>query len=278
MSNLNLATTVLVIESRNSLAETALALPSNERYVVSSFVKEDALQYQPDDREGTPYIQPSMLSSALEIHHKPHDPLDGWVFGSDAERCDFQLAVDHESSGVSRRHFRIHHNLKSRQLMLTNLSKHKTTMSSPRLGEDLVRDSRVIFPGEDITVTTGRVSLSMHIPARGEHQGSFKKALTEYLNELQAAVPQLATLSFGSGSSRATPLVVQGKRNRVHYLIAKEGDIGQGAFGTVSTAIDPTTGDVYAAKRFHNGKADKEINLHQEVSHVSVMVISNILI
>ncbi|KAL9109714.1 MAG: hypothetical protein Q9187_008128 [Circinaria calcarea] len=272
MLNVNLATTVLLIESRNSPAEAALLLPSNEDYVVNPVV-EDATQHSPASREGTPFIALSSVICALLLSHKPFDPLEGWVFGSDEERCDFLLATTSKRTGVSGRHFRIHYNWTSRHLRLTNISKHHTVMSSTKLGRDIiVRDSRVIFPGEIVTVTVGVVSLSIHIPPRGECQDAFDKGLDAYCNEVQAAVPRLVTLKF-SEPSQETPLVVLGKRNRVQYLIEKDGDIGKGGFGTVSKAINHITGDLYAAKRFVkvDPMAQTEIELHQRISHEHIV-------
>ncbi len=273
MISINLATTVLLIESKNSPAETALQLSSNEDYVVNSIV-EDAPQHLPASREGTPLVAPSSVICALLLSHKPFDPLEGWVFGSDEERCDFQLATASKRTGVSGRHFRIHYNWTSRHLRLTNISKHHTVMSSTKLGRDIVvRDSRAILPGEIITVTAGVVSLSIHIPPRGKLQDAFDKALDAYHNDVQAAVPRLATLNF-SVPSQETPLVVLDKRNRVQYFIEKDGDIGKGGFGTVSKAVDHVTGDLYAAKRFFevHPKSQTEIELHQQISHVKSIV------
>ena len=271
MAAINLATTVLFIESKNSPAEAALKLPSNSDYVVDSIV-DDATQHQPSSREGTPFITPATIICALLLTRRPFDPVDGWVFGSDEERCDFLLATTSKGTGVSGRHFRIHYKWTSRCLRLTNLSKHHTMMTSPKLGKDVfVRDSRVILPGEDITVTAGIVSLSVHIPAREEYQGTFDKNLDTHHDEFRQAVPRLAALSFAR-PLQETPQVILGKRNRAQYLTEKEGDIGKGGFATVSKALDPITGDLYAAEKFRkvSPKELEEIKLHQQLSHVSL--------
>lgn len=273
MAHLNLALAVIVIEAKNSLAETALELPENEHYVVKSAAEDVATQYPPASREGTPFVAPSMVTCALLLTHKPFDPFTGWVFGSDDERCDFLLATTNRETGVSGRHFGINYNWTSRYLRLTNLSRPHTMMKSPKLGQDIIiRDSRVIPPGEDITVTAGRVTLVIRVPVRGEYQDAFSKALDVYYNEVKEAMPRLATLGF-SEPLHETPQVVLGKRNRVQYLIEKEGDIGEGHFGTVSRALNPITGDLYAAKRFRklSQKAHHEIELHRQLSHVSLL-------
>ena len=146
--------------------------------------------------------------------------------------------------------------------MLTNLSKHKTTISSPRLDKDLVKNSQIIFSGENITITINRVSLSIHIPARNKYQDTFEKTLNDYFDEFRVTVPRLVTLNFDSEFSRTTVLVVQDKRNRIQYLITKKGDIDQNVFETVSIVINSMTENIYTVKRFYNGKTDKKINLH----------------
>ena len=273
MAHLNLALAVIVIESKNSLAEIALELPENERYVVNSVVEDVSTQYSAASRESTPFVAPSMATCALLLTHKPFDPFTGWVFGSDEERCDFLLTTTNKETGVSGRHFGINYNWTSRYLRLTNLSRHHTMMSSPKLGQDIiVRDSRVIPSGEEVTITAGRVTLVIRVPVRGDYQDTFSRALDAYHNEVKEAMPRLATLGFGE-PLHETPQVVLGKRNRVQYLIEKEGDIGEGHFGTVSKALDPITGDLYAAKRLRKASqsAHHEIELHQRLSHVSLL-------
>lgn len=274
MNSVNHATVILFLESMNSYAEAALHLPSNKHYLVEPIVVEDAPRVSPTSREGTPFIAPSKPTCAIHLSQKPYDPLDGWVFGSDEERCDFQLS-DSKRAGVSARHFRIHFNWTSRRLLLTNLSQHHTMMSSPKLGRDvIVRDSRVLPLDEAIAVTAGAVCLSVHIPDRGEHQRKFDGALDAYHEEVQQAIPRIAGLCFVNGGVQ-TPLVVLGKRNRVQYIIDNEGDVGSGAFGIISKALDPVTGNLYAAKRFTKISARArivlaEIDIHRKISHVSL--------
>jgi hypothetical protein len=271
MINVNYATVVALLESMNSYAEEALNLPSNEEYVVEP-VLEDVPRVSPSSREGTPFVTPSKTVCAIHLTHKPYDPLDGWVFGSD-EECDFQLSAS-KKDGVSGRHFRLHFNWTSKRLLLTNLSQHHTVMSSPKLGKDIiVRDSRVLPLDEAIAVSAGAVCLSIQIPERGEHQPAFVETLNACHEDARQATPRLAGLGFNEPVAE-TPLVVLGKRDRVPYIIEKEGDIGSGTFGIVSKALDPITGDLYAAKRYKIKPkvriTPKEIDIHLKISHVSL--------
>ncbi|MCJ1246704.1 hypothetical protein MMC30_003913 [Trapelia coarctata] len=126
---------------------------------------------------------------------------------------------------------------------------------------------------ETIAVTAGALCLTFYIPERGEHQGAFDEALNAYHDDVRQAVPHLAGLGF-SEEVMETPLVVLGKRDRVQYIIDKEGDIGSGAFGIVSKALDPITGNLYAAKKFppHRSRITlKEIDIHCKTSHEHIV-------
>lgn len=272
MVNVDLATTVLLIESKNSPAEAALELPRNGGFVVQPDVEETP-QALSAGREETPFINSAKAVCALLLTDKLREPFI-WVFGSNLEKCDFQLATTSKGTGVSGRHFCITYNWESKSLLLVNLSRHHTLMRSPKLGRDImVRDSRIIPSNEDTTVEAGIVSLSIHIPERGKHQDTFDKALSTYLDDVEPAIPRIAKFD-SDRPSQETPLVILGKRKQTHYLIEKEGDIGKGTFGTVSKALDIVTGNLYAAKRFVGSKASMEIDILQNLSHVSLLLIS----
>lgn len=212
-----------------------------------------------------------MATCALSLTHAPIDPLTGWVFGSDEERCDFLLATSNTESGVSGRHFSINYNWTTKCLLLKNLSRHSVTMKSPKLyGHPVtVEGTQVIPPSEDNTIHAGVVVLIVRIPARGQDE--------DYGQTVKEAMPCFPPRVLCKDPPN-TPPVILGKRNRVQYIIQNEGDIGKGGFGSVSKALDPNTGDLYAAKRFHKSKAVnkfiyRELELHRKVSHVSLLCI-----
>lgn len=123
-------------------------------------------------------------------------------------------------------------------------------------------------------VNAGAVCLSIHTPERGEHQPAFDEALNAHHDEVRQAIPRLVGLGL-TEDEMETPLVVLGKRDRVQYIIEKEGDIGEGKFGIVSRALDPSTGNLYAAKQFKKGSTKvrvilKEIEIHCKIAHVSL--------
>lgn len=230
---------MLVIKARNNEAESALRLPSNEKYSLHRDL-EHVSQHRLGDDRGSPFLAPSHPNYALSLTQRPINPVDGWVFGSDEKYCDIQLASGKET-GISSRHFRVNDNQTSGHLLLVDVSQHYTVMSYPRFGEVIVvQESRVILPTETIITTAGFVVILLQILSREKHQDAFDGALSLYLDEVQAAEPRLFTLSSGMPSQgedpKETPLGVLGKLNRAQYLIEKEGDIGRGAFGTVSKA------------------------------------------
>ena len=54
------------------------------------------------------------------------------------------------------------------------------------------------------------------------------------------------------------------------YLLEEE--LGRGSFGTVYKAVDVSTGDVHAAKKFHYGDWKKEVEILISLLHVSVIL------
>lgn len=214
----------------------------------------------------------SVIRCALLLTNKLREPFI-WVFGSNLEKSDFQLATTSKGTGVSGRHFCNTSDWAEMSASCQLISAY-TLMRSSKLGRDImVRDSRIIPSSEDITVEAGIVSLSIYIPERGKHQDTFDKTLSTYLDEVEPAIPRIATFD-SYGPSQETLLVILGKRMRTHFLIEEEGDIGKGAFGTVSKALDLVTGNLYAAKRFVGSKASMEIDILQNLSHVSLLFIS----
>lgn len=266
MINVDPATTVLLVESRNALAEAALG-----NFVVRPNVEENPPALS-TCREETPFLSSARTVCALLLTDKLREPLI-WIFGSDPEVSDFQLATD-KVTGVSGRHFCITYNWDSECLLLFNLSRHHTFMRSSKLGENLmVRDSSIIPSGENITIEAGIVSLSIYMPERGSHRDTFDKALRRALAVVEPAGPRIATFGFDR-HLKETPLAIPGKRDGTHYLIKEEGDIGKGTFGTVSKALDYVTGNLYAAKRFVRSEAKMEIHILKTLSHVSLLFVN----
>jgi serine/threonine protein kinase len=271
MDTVDLATTALILRAVSVEADEAFQFSINKDYLVPDLeVKEHPIKRR-TSREETPLVEVRKSVCALNLFRKPFDPAKGWVFGSDDDdEVDFRLAKS-SKTGVSGQHFRISYNGQSKCLVLTNISKYHTLMKSPKIGHDVkVRESMVILSSEETTISAGAVTFSLQIPRRGVHQSTFERHLAAYLRELQAALPRLAGLEVVP-PQRETPLVVLGKRNRVPYIIEKEGDLGAGSYGIVSRALDARTGDLYAAKQFRHitPKVRMELDINEKISHVS---------
>lgn len=265
MASIDLATTVLLINGSES--EPTFTLPYNISFRISD--EETSDEHTPSrDREGTPFVCLSKIWLVLTTTRKPFDPLLGWVFGSNEELCD--LVIDANCMhGVSGRHFRIHHDWESKSLVLTNISRHGTKMSSPSIG---LRGKTIsgcgtwrIRPDEQTKIEAGRRSITVEIPCRGVFQSKYDDNLGSYYREVQEAVPRIGRLKF-HGSLVETPLVARGEQTRSQYTLQEE--IGKGTFATVFKAFDPSTKRVYAAKKLVSKHSPAETNILRRVSHV----------
>jgi hypothetical protein len=284
----NLATAVLIIEPRSATDEAAFSLLSPQR-LPSKDSRNDILNVSSRDDTPEVFFQPPKFT--LHLTDKPYDPTKGWIFGHDEDRCDFRLAINKET-GVSSQHFSLWFNHASEILVLQNLSRHFTKMSSPTAGTDrFVRGSHMIANNEDTTVSAGLVSLILRTPNRGKYEDAFKKNLKAFLEEAKAAEPRPINLRLRNPSDE-TPLTIEAKRHRIQYVIQDR--VGTGDFGRVSKAFNSETGDVVAVKEFRGmvgyneskkcneskecNKCKKckwlkairsELQLHQSLSHVS---------
>ena len=51
-----------------------------------------------------------------------------------------------------------------------------------------------------------------------------------------------------------------------------EKELGRGSFGTVYKAVDVSTGDVHATKKFHHGNWKKEVDILISLLYISVII------
>ena len=70
MTHLNLALTMIIIKSKNSLAEIALKLLKNKRYVINLVIKDVLTQYSAVNRESTSFVVSLMIIYTLLLTHK----------------------------------------------------------------------------------------------------------------------------------------------------------------------------------------------------------------
>ena len=101
-----------------------------------------------------------------------------------------------------------------------------------------------------------------------------------YFEECRNALPPLSQLGMESQQTTVVPTAQHSPRQgsprpkppgqQPIYLF--EGELGRGGFGTVYKAVDVSTGDVNATKKFHHGNWKKEVEILMSVSHVSVII------
>lgn len=271
MDEVDLRDAVLFIEAQNVLAEDAFKLEHNDGFVVP-INEGKADDSGRGSRESTLLVRPPKAICWISLSRPPFNPRRGWAFGrSSDDENDFQLA-EKIQSGVSTHYFYIKYNWTSNCLILTNVLRHHTIMNSASTGrmDVIIKKSRIILASEDTKINAGAVSLLVWVPKRdSQQQRGFNRRLDQFKKDAVAALPKLAGLRFREPPSE-TPPVVLGKRTRVPYVIESEGDLGRGAYGIVSKALDPVTGHLYAAKRFLrvDPAARREILLHERISHV----------
>jgi hypothetical protein len=222
------------------------------------------------EREGTPCVRLHWRTFILTINKRPFDLQQGWVFGSN-DNCEFRLDED-STRGVSGKHYKIDHDWVSKSLILTNISRNGTDLTSDSIGlRETVTGTWRIRPDERTTVEAGGSSVAIEAPRRGAFQSQYDENLDAYHREVQEALPLLGRLRF-SGAVVDTPVISRGEVARDHFLLQEK--IGEGQFGAVFKAFDCSNNRVYAAKRLFPGHAsDKriraEINVLRKVSHVS---------
>ena len=207
-------------------------------------------------RECTPYFsRPSELELHLQFDPGPKDATQGFIFGTEKERCDVQLLENPDASEcycISRQHFRIDFNWNSGFLRLNNMSPtNGTRISAPSVknGSQILvyRDMHMLHPAEQTKVHIGSLLFEICFPARGQYQSQYDRNWDVYRRTHQGDLPKMDRVTFESqpeitvfGQHR------QGRRN-AYYL---RNEIGRGDSGMVCQTSDTRTGEVYAAKKF----------------------------
>ncbi|KKY26892.1 putative calcium calmodulin-dependent protein kinase type iv [Phaeomoniella chlamydospora] len=281
MAEPDLAQTVLVLEAHNQDAISSFQDPHNKKFLLaedpSATVIRESIQ---DEREGTPFVQPSSYCLSLRFDQKDEliDPSNGWSIGSDAARSDIKLGS--QKLGVSKVHFRITHNWDTRTLLFKNKSK---TNGNTQI-QELNRPRRnirpegtlVIPPGRQISVFIGVLQLSLKIPWRDSYEKLYQCNLEDFGRDIGLRPPGLGRLQVRVDDGN-TDLVAVGARS---YILGQR--LGSGAFGTVYMAKDRETGTVFAAKQFtclegESAISDvkREIQILQQIKHNNIIQFVN---
>lgn len=184
---------------------------------------------------GQETLAPQLVLSLLD-EHKPIDPLQGFVFGNDKDRCD--VLLDGRSEGVSGVHFRISLNWESGALLITDTSSFGTNLTSSIDGLQniqLQQDKVPIFSGN--TIQAGVAMFKIIIPERGNNGLVFNQNRLRYYNKWKSQTPQIETLLI---SQKTLTYLDLGKISTFEVL-------GSGTCGTVHKAVD-AIGNIYAVK------------------------------
>ena len=288
MAEFDYSNTILIVKPVGPDAAASLRSKHNINRL-KSFHFEDGISSvaEHDDirsRECTPYVsRPPELELHLQLDLGPDDAAQGFVFGTDKEKCDVQLLENPDPDpdnkyGISRRHFRIDFNWDSGFLRLNNISSQNGTgMKAPSVNNGFqslkYNNMHMLHPAEQTKVLVGTLVFEFCFPARGKHQRQYDRNWEAFRAKYGKAIPMIGRLGIQS-TLEITPFVQRRKGRRSTYLL--HGEIGTGQFGIVCKASEHRTGELYAAKQFTtrkpgwDAKAYLEIAISQDVTHVVV--------
>ncbi|KAK2763719.1 hypothetical protein FQN54_009335 [Arachnomyces sp. PD_36] len=244
-------TTVAIFTARSPAAFAALELTHNQSRVKAQTFpsKQRRPKRERKRRQRTPIVAAATESQlVLSLSEKPIDPLLGFVFGSDEEKCDILLCDEPSKDGISRVHFRIDFNWESGALIIIDTSSHGTPLQSKVAGRHVLLQNRALplFSGD--TLQAGYVLFTVTIPDRGKYRQCFRKNWEEYYREYKEAIPRIGGLAIQQPEIKT-------------YLDSAEiclvEEIGSGSCGTVHKAVD-AAGNFYAVKTFNSRKSPSE--------------------
>lgn len=140
---MDMTQTIVVLTAANSVAEEACRLEHNADFLLPASCPEQTIDTSRPQK--TPIVLPNQLALHLTFARKPCDPLRGYVFGADQERCDVLI----NAKGTSGVHLRLDFNYDSRSLLLFAEARHGVRIQMP----------------SDLTWTTLERSHSRMVPA-----------------------------------------------------------------------------------------------------------------
>ncbi|KAL9124034.1 MAG: hypothetical protein Q9217_006594 [Psora testacea] len=251
---------ILTLKAANPTAEIAWnQLENRDRCSLVSDFDIGAVEIPSRDTTPAPVQRGSLQ---LTFDKQPKNIEKGFVFGSDPRTCDVLLGA--WASGFTRQHFQITFNARG-EVILVDTSRLETWISYD--GEEPQGRNHftwILFHRyENIKVTLNKdknIELVFEVewPKNCESCPAQYEAYRDaYLEVRRKATPSLSRLGIESQQSEYSPI----------YL--PEEELGSGSFGTVYKAVNVSTGDEYAAKKFHGGNWKQEVEILRKISHVA---------
>ena len=261
---------IVTLEAISPTAERAWNRPQNQDRCLpaSEFVVDIS------SRESTPAVHQPKSQMQLTFDNKPKDLEKGFVFGSDPRICDIFLGE--RGAGFSGQQFCITFNERG-EVIFKNTSRKKAQVDYN--GEDPSRRNQftwILFDiYENIEITMGDLIFKVEWPDHDNCRAEYEAHRDAYFEERRNALPPFSQLGMESQPTTAVLTAQYSPRyeppgQEPIYLLKEE--LGRGGFGTVHKAVDVSTGDVHAAKKFHHGDWKKEVDILTELSHVSVII------
>ena len=285
---------IVTLEAVSPTAERAWNRPQNQyRCLPASESIADI-----SSRESTPAVYQPKSQVQLAFDNKPKDLEKGFVFGSDPRICDVFLGE--RGAGFSGQQFCITFNERG-EVIFKNMSRKKAQVDYK--GEDPSRRNQftwILFDTyENIKITIGEkedLIFKVEWPKNRKYcRAEYEAHRDAYFEERRNAFPPLSQLDMETQQPTAMPTAQHSPRQKSPrqksprqksprqksprqksprqkpiYLLEEE--FGHGGFGTVYKAVDVSTGDVHAAKKFHHGDWKKEVDILTELSHVSLII------
>ena len=264
---------IVTLEAYGTTAERAWNRPQNrDRCLPASESVADI-----SSRESTPAVGQPKSQIQLTFDNKPKDLEKGFVFGSDPRICDVFLGE--RGAGFSGQQFCITFN-EGGEVVFKNTSRKEAQVDyngeNPHFRNQF---TWILFDTyENIKITLGEeddLIFKVKWPDHDNCRAEYEAHRNAYFKERRSALPPLSQLGMESQQTTAVLTAQHSPRyeppgQEPIYLLKEE--LGHGGFGTVYKAVDVSTGDVHAAKRFHHGDWKKEVDILMSLSHVSGVI------
>ena len=303
MEDPNLIATLIPADGEKR-AENAFCLEKNEeRYLPPSRRFEEGptissreatpAQEQPDD-DYREYDSTHRLQ--LTFDKEPKDPVKGYSFGTDPQKCDVLLG-HRGAHGISGLHFCITFDDTiddKKHLILRDSSTNGTAISyNGQASEEVRRHFTWILDLEkeqgkwEIEVNARKLRFKVELASHKTCKAEYDKEVQEFLRDSRTALPPLDVLGIDSCTTTAQTSQPLTPRQLPIYI--RERNLGSGSFGRVDKVINVSNGAIYARKEFYEpqwGKGKerrrrqkedwldrvrREIRIMRENPHVSMI-------